>query len=116
MERTYTILLNRGGAPTARYHFGRSAFGQPLESQSQFLSEPLRPAIHREKLTAQELQELVAEPDFVAAAEVMSTRLLSPVAAASFEPTAVIEGEPAGDSPGASPRSAPTARNTPERM
>ncbi len=91
MERTYTVLLSRGGAPTARYHFGRSAFGQPLESPSRFLSEPLRPAIHRERLTAPELQELVAEPDFVAAAEVMSTRLLSPVAAASLEPAAGVE-------------------------
>ena len=92
MDRTYTVLLNRGGA-TPRYHFGRSVLGQPLESPSRFLSEPPRPAIHREKLTAQELQELAAEPDFIAAAEVMSTRLLSPVAAANFDPaTAGVEG------------------------
>ena len=52
---------------------------------AQLLAEPPRPAIHRERLTAQELQELSAEPDFVAAAEIMSTRLLSPVAR-EFEP------------------------------
>ena len=80
MERSYTVLLNRGGAQAMRSHLGRSAFSQPLESPSRLLVEPPRPAIHRERLTAQELQELTAEPEFVAAAEIMCTRLLSPVA------------------------------------
>jgi subtilisin family serine protease len=47
--------------------------------------DPPKPAIHRERLTAQELQELSQEPDFVAAAEVMRTRLLSPVSEAAVD-------------------------------
>ncbi len=85
MERTYTVLLDRGGSTTTRWQRNRSAFGQPLDSTSRLLSEPPRPAIHREKLTALELQELAAEPEFVAAAEVMCTRLLSPVAEGGVE-------------------------------
>lgn len=46
---------------------------------SRLMADPPQPAIHRERLTAQELQELEQEPDFVAAAETMRTRLLSPV-------------------------------------
>ena len=86
MERTYTVLLDRGGRSTTRWQRSSSAFGQPLDSTSRLLSEPPRPAIHREKLTALELQELAAEPEFVAAAEVMCTRLLSPVAEGGIEP------------------------------
>jgi subtilisin family serine protease len=79
MERTYTILLDRGGKYSPRHNRGRSAFEQPLELASSLPADPPRPAIHRERLTAQELQELSQEPDFVAAAEIMRTRLLSPV-------------------------------------
>lgn len=90
MERSYTILLDRGGRPATRHHRGRgrSAFRQPLEASSRLLDEPPRPAIHREKLTAQELQELAEEPDFVAAAEIMRTRLLSPVAGGALQDSA----------------------------
>jgi subtilisin family serine protease len=43
------------------------------------MADAPHPAIHRERLSAQELRELAQEPDFVAAAEVMRTRLLAPV-------------------------------------
>jgi len=88
MERTYTVLLDRGGRATTRWQRGRSAFGQPVDSTHSLQSEPPRPAIHRERLTALELQELAAEPEFVAAAEVMCTRLLSPVEEGRVEPGA----------------------------
>jgi subtilisin family serine protease len=78
MERTYTILLDRGGTFATRRR-GGTAFEQPIESASRLLAEPPRPVVHREKLTAQELQELAQEPDFVAAAEIMHTRLLAPL-------------------------------------
>ncbi len=97
MERTYTVLLNRGGAPV-RNPPNRGVFSQALESSPRFLSEPSRPAIHREKLTAQELHELAAEPDFVAAAEVMSTRLLSSVASEASLRDAVVGGTQRGQS------------------
>ncbi len=85
MERSYTILLDRGGGFAARRQRGRAMFEQPLKSSARLLSEAPRPAVHRERLTPQELQELAAEPDFVAAAEIMSTRLLSPFAEDSVE-------------------------------
>jgi subtilisin family serine protease len=88
MERTYTVLLDRGGRATTRWQRGRGAFGQSIDSTQPLQSEPPRPAIHRERLTALELQELAAEPEFVAAAEVMCTRLLAPVEEARFEPSA----------------------------
>lgn len=76
MERSYTILLNRGG----RYRFPSSPTAQHFEHAARLPVDPPRPIIHRERLTAQELQELATEPDFVAAAEIMRTRLLAPVA------------------------------------
>ena len=79
MERYYTILLDTGGRFTARQFRGKSEFEQPLDMASRLLADPPRPAIHRERLTAQELLELAQEPEFVAAAEIMKTRLLSPV-------------------------------------
>lgn len=88
MERTYTILLERGGGTQTRHWTGRGDFGQHLDSTFRLLTEPPRPAVHREKLTAQELQELAAEPEFVAAAEVMCTRLLAPVSEAALDPGA----------------------------
>jgi len=93
MERTYTILLERGGNSQTRYRGGTRAFGQHFDSATRFAAEPPRPAVHREKLTAQELQELSAEPEFVAAAEVMATRLLSPVSEAAFNPADVTDTE-----------------------
>jgi len=93
MERTYTILLERGGNLATRYRGGSRALGQHFDSTARFAAEPPRPAVHLEKLTAQELQELSAEPEFVAAAEVMATRLLSPVAEAAAAPDAIsVEG------------------------
>ncbi len=86
MERHYTILLDRGGRFPARKHLCSSEFEQPLAMASRLMAEPPKPAIHRERLTAQELEELAQEPEFVAAAEIMKTRLLSPVPEAS-EPT-----------------------------
>jgi len=80
MERSYTILLDRDGRFAARHRRGRSTFEHPNDLACRLPSEPPRPAIHRERLTAQELLELAQEPDFVAAAEIMRTRLLSPVA------------------------------------
>ena len=80
MERSYTILLDRGGRFGARHRRSRFAFEQPHELGGRLSLEPPSPAIHRERLTAQELLELAQEPDFVAAAEIMRTRLLSPVA------------------------------------
>ncbi len=79
MDRYYTILLDRGGRLPARHVGGKSEFEQPLDMASRLMADPPRPAIHRERLTAQELQELAQEPEFVAAAEIMRTRLLSPV-------------------------------------
>ncbi len=80
MERTYTILLDKGGRYPARQYRADPKFEQPLQLASGLMANPPRPAIHRERLTAQELQEFAQEPEFVAAAEVMRTRLLSPVA------------------------------------
>jgi len=77
MERSYTVLLDRGERHRARRR--RGASGESLEFMSQPMTEPPQPAIHRERLTAQELEELSEEPDFVAAAEIMRTRLLAPV-------------------------------------
>lgn len=77
MERSYTVLLDRGERYLARRRHG-AAF-ESLEFMSQPMTEPPRPAIHRERLTAQELEELSQEPEFVAAAEIMRTRLLAPV-------------------------------------
>ncbi len=79
MERSYTILLDKGGQSQARQGRRGGAFEQPLELASRLAADPPRPAVHRERLSAQELQELSLEPDFVAAAEIMRTRLLSPV-------------------------------------
>ncbi len=84
MERSYTILLDKGGR-YARQYRSSLTFDQPLELASRLSADAPRPAIHREKLTAQELQELTREPDFVAAAEIMRTRLLSPVPDGAFE-------------------------------
>lgn len=72
-----------------RLHRSRSAFEPPLEFSSRLSPDPPRPAIHREKLTAQELQELAQEPDFVAAAEIIRTRLLSPIDDGAGEETPV---------------------------
>lgn len=47
---------------------------------ARLMADPPQPAIHRERLSAQEVQELAQEPEFVAAAEIMKTRLLAPVA------------------------------------
>jgi subtilisin family serine protease len=77
MERSYTVLLDRGERHLARRR--RGAAFESLEFLSQPITDPPRPAIHRERLTAQELEELSAEPEFVAAAEIMRTRLVSPV-------------------------------------
>jgi subtilisin family serine protease len=79
MERYYTILLDRGGRFPTRHHRAKSEFEQPLDVASRLVSDPPRPAIHRERLAPQELQELAHEPEFVAAAEIMKTRLLSPL-------------------------------------
>src|SRR4051812_1482733 len=79
MQRSYTILLDRGGRHATRQQRGRSTFGPLLEPGSRQTMDPPQPVIHREKLTAPELQELAQEPDFVAAAEIIRTRLLSPV-------------------------------------
>jgi subtilisin family serine protease len=79
MERIYTILLDRGGRFPARNYRHKSEFEQPLEMASRLMADPPRPAVHRERLTAQELEELSREPEFVAAAEVMKTRLLAPI-------------------------------------
>lgn len=73
MERTYTILLDRGAREPTRRLCGKSAFGPPPPA------DPPRPVLHREKLTTQELLEFSQEPDFVAAAEVMRTRLPAPL-------------------------------------
>jgi subtilisin family serine protease len=95
MERTYTILLDRAGRHPARNSRGWPAFDQPLDHASRLLADPPRPAIHRERLTAQELQELTQEPEFVAAAEIMRTRLLSPVSEAVLE-EGVVSSAPKG--------------------
>jgi subtilisin family serine protease len=55
-----------------------TAFDSPIDLAARLTAEPPRPALHREKLTLQELQELTQEPDFVAAAEIMQTRLVTP--------------------------------------
>lgn len=91
MERHYTILLDRGGRFPARNYRGKSEFDQPFDFSSRL--DPPRPAIHRERLTAQELEELAQEPEFVAAAEIMRTRLLSPVS----EDDSVSNGQVAAD-------------------
>lgn len=75
MERIYTVLLDRGGsAARSRMPDG---LRHPCDHAS--VAEAPRPALHRERLSVQELQELAEEPDFVAAAEIMQTRLLAPV-------------------------------------
>ena len=79
MERSYTVLFDTAARTTSRRRRGRSDFELPLEAASRIISEPPRPALHRERLTAPELEELVREPEFVAAAEIMRTRLLAPV-------------------------------------
>jgi subtilisin family serine protease len=79
MERYYTILLDRGGRFPTRHHGAKPEFEQPLDVASRLVADPPRPAIHRERLAPQELQELTQEPEFVAAAEIMQTRLLSPI-------------------------------------
>ena len=77
--------------------------------------EPPRPAIHRERLTAQELLELAQEPDFVAAAEIMRTKLASPVADGAVADRRRNEPADAAVSLGVSARSAPTGRSSPAR-
>src|SRR5687767_11838078 len=78
MERMYTVLLDSGIRSTSRRYPAITAFNGPCDLGSRLMAEPPRPALHREKLTLQELQELAHEPDFVAAAEVMRTRLVVP--------------------------------------
>jgi subtilisin family serine protease len=79
MERSYIILLDRaGGYPGLRQRCA-SAVRRPVELGAQIAGEPPQPKLHRERLTAQELQEIAQEPDFVGAAEIMRTRLLSPL-------------------------------------
>ena len=88
MERIYTILLDKGGTAAARHRrSGVPAYDQAHEAAGQFMADPPRPAIHRERLNAQELQELAQEPEFVAAAEIIRTKLLSPVADAPLAST-----------------------------
>ena len=82
MDRYYTILLDRGGRIPTRALRGSPEFEPAFNMASRLMADPPQPAIHRERLTPQELQELAQEPDFIAAAEIMSTRLLSPVAEA----------------------------------
>ena len=89
MERSYTILLDKGGRYPLRHYRSGLIVDQPPELASRLMADPPIPAIHREKLTAQELQELALEPDFVAAAEIMRTRLLSPVSERTVEDSAV---------------------------
>jgi subtilisin family serine protease len=79
MERSYTILLDRAGRYSTRQYRHAPSNEQPPELAARLTADLPQPAIHREKLTAQELQELAQEPDFVAAAEIMRTRLLTPV-------------------------------------
>lgn len=79
MERTYTILLDSGARTAAGHCRAGSAFERPLELTSRLLAEPPRPAVHRERLTADELDELAQEPEFVAAAEIIRTKLHAPV-------------------------------------
>lgn len=92
MERSYTILLDRGGRFAARHRRGRFRFEQPHDLAGQQPLEPPRPAIHRERLTAQELLEISQEPDFVAAAEIMRTKLLSPVAGGAADTGVTVAG------------------------
>jgi hypothetical protein len=77
MERTYAVLLDaEARIPERRYH---RSIGDPFTGAPACLfSAPPQPVIRREHLTAPELVELSREPDFVAAAEVMSTKLHSP--------------------------------------
>jgi subtilisin family serine protease len=79
MERSYAILFDRGGRFRTRRLRARFHHEQPHEPGSRAQTEPPRPVIYRERLTAQELLEIAEEPDFVAAAEVMRTRLLAPI-------------------------------------
>ncbi len=79
MERCYTILLDRGGRFPSRNYRAKFDFEQPFDLTSRLMADPPRPAIHRERLTVQELEELAQEPEFVAAAEIMRTKLISPV-------------------------------------
>src|SRR4051812_36374279 len=67
MERSYIILLDRGGGYSTRRQRGGFGVQQPIDFAAQMGAEPPRPKLHRERLTAQELQEVAQEPDFVAA-------------------------------------------------
>jgi subtilisin family serine protease len=78
MERSYTILFDNSRRFPAR-HPARLPFDPHAAMPSPLLSEPPEPEMHRERLNAQDLQELAAEPGFVAAAEVMCTRLCPPL-------------------------------------
>jgi len=80
MERLYTVLLDRGVKRPIRHYRGNPGEDRRLGLSASEMAEPPHPVLHRERLTAQELQELMQEPDFVAAAEIMRTRLLSPIA------------------------------------
>ena len=80
MERHYTILLDRAGRSAVRPYESRSSLAAAGCPARGLPADPPQPAIHREWLTAPELEELAEEPDFVAAAEVMCTGLLGPVA------------------------------------
>jgi subtilisin family serine protease len=85
MERSYAILFDRGGRFGVRHRGAGFHYGQSHEMGSRLQGEPPRPIIQRERLTAQELLEIAEEPDFVAAAEVMRTKLLAPVADVSAD-------------------------------
>jgi subtilisin family serine protease len=78
MERMYTVLLDSATRTGGRRCSPTTVFDSPFELATRLTAEPPRPALHREKLTLQELQELAQEPDFVAAAEIMRTRLVTP--------------------------------------
>lgn len=79
MERHYTILMDRTRRPALRSRAVGGAFALQPDFAERPGAEPPSPAIHRERLTLAELQELALEPEFVAAAEVMRTRLHAPV-------------------------------------
>ncbi len=85
MERIYTILVDSGLRSPARQQFAKATYGSPIDLASRRMSDPPRPLLSIERLSAQELQELAQEPEFVAAAEVMQTKLLAPAVPANPE-------------------------------
>jgi len=79
MKRTYSVLLDASVGSISRQQAAGLLFESPLELAARLMGDPPRPTIHRERLTTQELAELMREPNFVAAAEVMRTRLIAPL-------------------------------------